>query len=60
LQERPAAVVVEVIAALDEWASQRRIEKRPQAAKHLANLAAILSGAFLLGGQFGVAPCLSG
>jgi Flp pilus assembly protein TadD/serine/threonine protein kinase len=42
LQERPPAVVVEVIAALDEWTSLRRSEKRPLAAQRLADLAVLL------------------
>jgi serine/threonine-protein kinase len=32
LKGRPAAVVTEVIAALDEWASLRRLDKKPEAA----------------------------
>jgi superkiller protein 3 len=41
LKARPPAVVVtEVIAALDEWASQRRTDRKPE--QHLADLAALL------------------
>src|SRR5262249_35136984 len=40
LKARPAAVVVEVVAALDEWASERRIQGVPAARwQHLAELA---------------------
>jgi tetratricopeptide (TPR) repeat protein/serine/threonine protein kinase len=42
LKGRPAAVVTEVIAALDEWASQRRVDRKPEAARRLAELAAAL------------------
>jgi tetratricopeptide (TPR) repeat protein len=42
LKERPAAVVTEVIAALDEWANQRRVDKNPEAARRVAELAAVL------------------
>jgi tetratricopeptide (TPR) repeat protein len=43
LRGRPAAVVMEVIAALDEWASQRRVDKKPEASwRRLAELAAAL------------------
>jgi serine/threonine-protein kinase len=40
LKERPAAVLVEVIAALDEWAGERRRRHQPAARwRHLAELA---------------------
>jgi serine/threonine-protein kinase len=42
LKGRPAAVVTEVIAALDEWASQRRQDRKPEAARRVAELAAAL------------------
>lgn len=42
LKERPAAVVTEVIAALDEWTSQRRVDGKPEAASRVAKLAAAL------------------
>jgi tetratricopeptide (TPR) repeat protein/tRNA A-37 threonylcarbamoyl transferase component Bud32 len=42
LKARPAVVVTEVIAALDEWASQRRVDKKPEAARRVAELAAAL------------------
>jgi serine/threonine-protein kinase len=44
-QGRPAAVVTEVIAALDEWASERRRQRRPAAERQrLAGLAKALEG----------------
>jgi tetratricopeptide (TPR) repeat protein len=43
LKGRPAAVVTEVIAALDEWSSLRRADKKPEAAwRRPAELAAAL------------------
>jgi serine/threonine-protein kinase len=42
LKARPNAVVTEVIAALDEWANQRRLDKKPEAARRVAELAAAL------------------
>jgi Flp pilus assembly protein TadD len=42
LKARPAAVVTEVIAALDEWASQLRQHQKPEAAERVAELAAAL------------------
>jgi tetratricopeptide (TPR) repeat protein len=43
LQARPAAVVAEVVASLDEWASERRRQVRPEADwRRLADLAAAL------------------
>jgi serine/threonine-protein kinase len=43
LKARPAVVVTEVIAALDEWASERRRQGKPKAAcQRLADLAALL------------------
>jgi tetratricopeptide (TPR) repeat protein len=42
LKDRPAAVVTEVIAALDEWAHQRRRDQKPQAARRIAEVAAAL------------------
>jgi serine/threonine-protein kinase len=42
LKARPAAVVTEVIAALDEWASQRRGDRKSDVARNLAALAAAL------------------
>ena len=43
LKERPAAVVMEVVAALDEWASERRRQGKPRAEwQRLAELAAAL------------------
>jgi serine/threonine-protein kinase len=43
LKGRPPAVVTEVVVALDEWASQRRIEQKPEAEwRRLAELAAAL------------------
>jgi serine/threonine-protein kinase len=42
LKARPAAVVSEVIAALDEWASQRRVDGKPEAARRVTDLAAAL------------------
>ncbi len=43
LRGRPAAVVAEFIAALDEWASQRRVDTKPEAEwRRLAELAAAL------------------
>jgi tetratricopeptide (TPR) repeat protein len=43
LKARPAAVVTEVIAALDEWASQRRQDRKPEEQwRRLADLAAAL------------------
>jgi tetratricopeptide (TPR) repeat protein len=47
LQARPAGVVVEVVAALDEWASERRVRRMPaKACQRLARLAQALdSGA---------------
>jgi eukaryotic-like serine/threonine-protein kinase len=42
LKARPAAVVTEVIAALDEWASQRRRDRKREAARRLAELATAL------------------
>jgi superkiller protein 3 len=45
LKGRPAAVVAEVVAALDEWASERRQQGRPPAEwQRLADLAAALDG----------------
>jgi Flp pilus assembly protein TadD/serine/threonine protein kinase len=45
LKARPAAVQTEVAAALDEWASERRRQVKPQAAwQRLADLAAALDG----------------
>jgi putative PEP-CTERM system TPR-repeat lipoprotein len=45
LGKRPVAVVVEVVAALDEWASERRRPGRqPEERQRLANLAAALDG----------------
>jgi serine/threonine-protein kinase len=38
----PAAVVTELIAALDEWASQRRLDGKPEAARRVEELAAAL------------------
>jgi tetratricopeptide (TPR) repeat protein len=43
LKENPPAVVMEVIAALDEWASQRRVDGKPLAAcRCLVDLATAL------------------
>jgi serine/threonine-protein kinase len=42
LKERPVAVVTEAIAGLDEWANQRRLDKKPESAKRVAELAAAL------------------
>jgi tetratricopeptide (TPR) repeat protein len=43
LRQRPEAVVTEVIPALDEWASQRRADRKPEAAwRRLADLATLL------------------
>ncbi|HZY91137.1 MAG TPA: serine/threonine-protein kinase, partial [Gemmataceae bacterium] len=42
LKERPPAVVAEVAAALDEWASERRRAKPPGKPQRLADLAAAL------------------
>jgi eukaryotic-like serine/threonine-protein kinase len=43
LKARPAAVVTEVIAALDEWASQRRLDRKQEAEwRRVADLAAAL------------------
>jgi tetratricopeptide (TPR) repeat protein len=42
LKARPAAVVTEVIAALDEWTNQRRLDKKPESARRIAELAAAL------------------
>jgi serine/threonine-protein kinase len=42
LKARPAAVVTEVIAALDEWANQRRLDKKPESAGRVAELAMAL------------------
>jgi tetratricopeptide (TPR) repeat protein len=42
LKGRPAAVVTEVIAALDDWANQRRLDKKPESARRVAELAAAL------------------
>jgi serine/threonine-protein kinase len=43
LKARPPAVVTEVIAALDEWASERRRQGKPKAEwQRLADLAALL------------------
>jgi serine/threonine-protein kinase len=43
LRQRPAAVVVEVVAALDEWTSERRTQLKPRAGwQRLADLAAAL------------------
>jgi hypothetical protein len=42
LEERPSAVVTEIITALDEWAYQRRMDNKPEAASRLAQLAAAL------------------
>jgi tetratricopeptide (TPR) repeat protein len=43
LKARPAAVVAEVVAALDEWASERRRQGKPAAEwQRLAELAALL------------------
>jgi serine/threonine-protein kinase len=43
LKERPAAVVTEVIAALDEWGNQRRLDKKPESSRRMvAELAAAL------------------
>jgi superkiller protein 3 len=42
LKRRPAVVVTEVIAALDEWANQRRLDKKLEAARRVAELAAAL------------------
>jgi serine/threonine-protein kinase len=45
LKARPVVVVTEVIAALDEWASERRRQAKPQAEwQRLADLAALLDG----------------
>ncbi len=41
LKARPAAVVTEVIAALDEWANQRRMDRKPEW-RRVAELAAAL------------------
>ncbi len=45
LKARPSAVVREIIAALDEWASQRRQDGKREAAGRLAELAAALDDA---------------
>jgi tetratricopeptide (TPR) repeat protein len=46
LKGRPAAVVTEVIAALDEWASQRRLDGKPETSwRRVAELAAALDAA---------------
>jgi hypothetical protein len=43
LKARPAVVVTEVVAALDEWASERRRQGKPKAQwQRLADLAALL------------------
>jgi serine/threonine-protein kinase len=42
LKARPPAVITEVIAALDEWASQRQRAGKPEAARRLAELATAL------------------
>jgi superkiller protein 3 len=43
LKQRPKAVVTEVIAGLDEWASQRRMDRKPEIEwRRLAALAAAL------------------
>jgi tetratricopeptide (TPR) repeat protein len=42
LHGRPAALRTEVIAALDEWASERRRQGKPKAAERLSELAALL------------------
>jgi serine/threonine-protein kinase len=42
LKARPAAVVTEVIAALDEWASQRQRDRKRKAAGRVAELAVAL------------------
>jgi tetratricopeptide (TPR) repeat protein len=42
LKARPPAVVTEVVAGLDEWASQRRVDRKPGAARRVADLAAAL------------------
>jgi serine/threonine-protein kinase len=43
LKARPSAVVTELIAALDEWTSQRRVDKKPATAwRRVAELAAAL------------------
>jgi hypothetical protein len=43
LRARPAAVVVEVVAALDQWADERRRQRRPKAeCDRLADLAQAL------------------
>ncbi len=42
LKERPTEVRIEIIAALDEWASQRRANREPGAAQRLAELAALV------------------
>ncbi|HEY7314137.1 MAG TPA: tetratricopeptide repeat protein [Gemmataceae bacterium] len=42
LKERPAAMVTEVIAALDEWAIQRQLDGKPEAARRVVELAAAL------------------
>jgi serine/threonine-protein kinase len=45
LKDRPAAVVTELIAALDEWTSERRRLRRPEAEwRRLADLAQALDG----------------
>jgi tetratricopeptide (TPR) repeat protein len=44
LGARPLAVVTEVIAALDEWASERRRQTIPGDWQHLASLAQVLAG----------------
>jgi serine/threonine-protein kinase len=42
LKARPSAVVTEVIAALDEWVNQRRLDKKAESARRVAELAAAL------------------
>jgi serine/threonine-protein kinase len=43
LKERPPAVVIEIVAALDEWASERRLRGRPRIElQRLADLATAL------------------
>jgi hypothetical protein len=42
LKARPAAVLTEVIAALDEWGNQRRLDMKSESASRVAELAAAL------------------